>query len=108
GEAAAVEGVRPALARDVEIVLDDLVVDADTELAAGARTDIVARVEADLGHAAAVDRHANARAAAAALPAADAAALVGHLALPAGSAAAARRSAAVEYLDVADLDFIVI
>src|SRR5215208_4325529 len=86
GEAAAVERERAALALDVEVVLDDLVVDADAQQAAGARADVVARVEADLRDRAAVDRHADARPASAAVGAADAAAFVGGLALPGASA----------------------
>ena len=62
-EAFAVDVEGAAFAGDVERVFEDLVVDADAQLAAGARADVVAGVDAQRFDGAAAERDADARAA---------------------------------------------
>src|SRR5689334_25206250 len=74
GDVLRVDVERLSLARDVEVVLHRLVVDADLQRAAGFLADVVLRVEADRLHRPSVDRDADARLPPAARVAADAAA----------------------------------
>src|SRR5262249_31697436 len=116
GDLVAVERVHAAAARDVHVVADDFVVDADAKLAVVPIADVVVREEGDLAHRRVAQRDADARVAAAALLAADAAAFLAIVATVVAAIivaavavviAVASVVVRVEHLDVADLHLVV-
>src|SRR5205823_2804513 len=106
---AEVERVLAAVARDVDVVLQNLVIDADAELPAGFLPDVVVRVEADRADAPVAQRNLDPGTIATALRAADAAAFLAEDMTATVTAAIVALVAAfvgtpVEHFDVANLD----